>query len=53
MYYVSIIKQRRDLKMYENVYCHECGNLVCQGCGCCQTFGCENQSCPDSDYEEE
>lgn len=32
--------------MYDEVYCHECGYLVCQSCGCCAHVSCDNCSCP-------
>lgn len=38
--------------MYEDVYCSECGNQVCQGCGCCCNPSCENCSCPDVEKDE-
>jgi len=33
--------------MYEDVYCHLCGMLVCQTCGCCCNKSCKNCSCPE------
>jgi len=33
--------------MYEDVYCHVCGELVCQTCGCCCNTNCEHCSCPE------
>ena len=33
--------------MYEDVYCHVCGELVCQSCGCCCNPKCEHCSCPE------
>jgi len=36
--------------MYEDVYCHVCGELVCQSCGCCCNTNCESCSCPESIY---
>lgn len=38
--------------MFEDVYCHECGNQVCQRCGCCYNPYCENCSCPEVEREE-
>ena len=34
--------------MYEDIYCHVCGEMVCQTCGCCCNPRCENCSCPES-----
>ncbi len=36
------------MSYYEDVYCHECGEQVCQTCGCCCNPSCEHCSCPDS-----
>jgi len=38
--------------MYEDIYCHVCGGLVCQSCGCCCNSSCENCSCPETTKEE-
>lgn len=38
--------------MYEDIYCHVCGQLVCQSCGCCCNPSCEHASCPETQKEE-
>jgi hypothetical protein len=41
--------------MYEDVYCHVCGEQVCQECGCCYNPSCANASCSltlDNDEDE-
>lgn len=39
--------------MFENVFCHVCGNEVCQSCGCCCNSNCENGSCPETPVNDE
>lgn len=39
--------------MYEDVYCNECGQQVCQSCGCCCNSSCELASCPDTPKDED
>lgn len=41
------------MSWYEDVFCNECGEQVCQSCGCCQNSGCERCSCPDVERETE
>ena len=38
---------------YEDVYCHVCGQQVCQNCGCCQNEYCEYCSCPEVERNTE
>lgn len=33
--------------MYENIFCHMCGQAVCERCGCCYTTYCSNCSCAE------
>jgi hypothetical protein len=40
------------MSYYQGVYCSECGNEVCQSCGCCRTPSCPRCNCPDVDREE-
>lgn len=35
---------------YENVFCHICGQQVCQECGCCENENCKSCSCPEGLY---
>lgn len=35
------------MSYYQDVYCHICGQQVCQACGCCHNPHCEHCSCPE------
>jgi hypothetical protein len=40
------------MSYYEDAYCSECGQLVCQCCGCCCNTACEYCNCPDVDLDD-
>jgi len=37
------------MDLYEDVYCNECGQQVCQVCGCCCNPSCESACCPETE----
>ena len=38
---------------YEGVVCDECGQEICQTCGCCYNEYCPRCSCPTIDKKED
>ena len=40
------MKEVEKMSYYKKIYCAECGQQVCQGCGCCCNPICEYCSCP-------